>query len=209
MLELARLILAHRPRIALVDWAPGTSVEAGLSHVATAYAVHHFHVLTSWYGDRVAKGRQVAMIGKEAEETQTFLEALSRHEVATPEGLDAILLPLDAVPPDQWARLPGVVWDSRLRRCDDRFLPVADGTWQPGGGRGKQLVYSCKGPMLTPTLHHAPGQGHGVGVYHDPRNKSQAADCRPLQDVEVWMACGYTSEEWRARLEGGGRPQHS
>ena len=43
-------------------------------------------------------------------------------------------------------------------------------------------------------------------MYHDPRNKTQAADCRPLQDVEVWMACGYTSEEWRARLEGGQTP---
>ena len=43
-------------------------------------------------------------------------------------------------------------------------------------------------------------------MYHDPRNKTQAADCRPLQDVEVWMACGYASEEWRARLDRGQTP---
>ena len=149
MLELARLILEHRPRMALVDWAPGTAVEAGFSHVASAYAVHHFDILTSWYGDRVAKGRRVALISSGTGEVQTFLRALSRHEAATPEGLDAVLLPLDAAPPEKWVTLPGVVWDSRRRRCEDLFLPAADGTWCPGGNRDKQLVYSCKGPMLS------------------------------------------------------------
>ena len=61
MLEVARLALEHRPRTVIVDWAPGAAVEAGLSHVASAYAVRQFDVLTSWYGDRVAKGRRVAL----------------------------------------------------------------------------------------------------------------------------------------------------
>ena len=99
MLEVARLALQYRPRIVIVDWAPGTAVEAGLSHVASAYAVHHFDILTSWYGDRVAKGRRVALMSSRTGEVQTFLRALSRHEVAALEELDAVLLPLDAVPP--------------------------------------------------------------------------------------------------------------
>ena len=159
MLEVARLALEHRPCTVIVDWALGTAVEAGLSHVASAYAVHQFDVLTPWCGDRVAKGRRVALLSNTPEEAQTFLRALCRHEVAAPEELGAVLLPLDAIPPDKWVALSGLVWDSRLRRREELFLPAAGGTWRPQGNQDKQLVYTCKGPMLTPTLRNVPGKG--------------------------------------------------
>ena len=97
MLGFAEALIVPRPNLALVDWPTGTEVEEGLSQVAATYTVTRFSVLTTWYGDRVARRRRVALITGPAANTRDFFSELKTHEVAAPEALQAIVLPVDAV----------------------------------------------------------------------------------------------------------------
>ena len=133
-----------------------------------------------------------------------FFSELRTREVATPEALQAILLPVDAVSSEHWTLPAGLQWSNQLQTREDHFLAAAVGSYPlPSSDtrriRGRAYVYSCKGPMLSPTVERSEEFGHGGALYHDPRCVDRP--CRPLRDVEVWQAHGHSADEWRAHIE--------
>ena len=110
-----------RPKVALVGWPSGTGTEEGRTALGRRYEVTPFSFLTSWYGDRVTKYRRAALATSTTQAADLFFRTLRGMEVAVPESLEAVYLPVDAVAGDPDPRRSRVKWSGTAQARADPF----------------------------------------------------------------------------------------
>ena len=192
----ARVAGRWSPRWIIIDAPEDAALDAGLHALKGFKVVLKLQLITSWYGDRVAKRRVVVVLAlKDFDRLATcFLERVQSREHAAPEALSAILLPTDGIEERLWKVPKDVKFDPRAHPHTDRFLPHAVGTWRNEAGE-KHFVYATTGP--TPNMRAFPTDdlGHGNGIYADTRDPHKLY--RTLADFEVWRAHGHSATLWR------------
>ncbi len=101
--RLADVVREARAPYFLVDWPAEAEVEALGQLDGNTHTCITFQLLTSWYGDRTARRRNVMVgtpIDQSAPSRGEVLETLKARQVAKPEAVGDVYLPVEAVDPE-------------------------------------------------------------------------------------------------------------
>ncbi|CAK0902505.1 unnamed protein product, partial [Prorocentrum cordatum] len=164
--------------------------EAARSLQEQGFTVSTEDLLATEVGELVARRRALLLgtrhVGDE-QQAWTFDTLDLRRPIAPAVG--PVLQPPSALPPDAWLLHARFEADPRMRRAEDRLLPVGVGhLWSD---KGREVVYSTGGPLPTiqadwtthppPLIRDFKGPGHGV---------------RRVTLEESWLAVGGTLEDF-------------
>ena len=202
MRRFAGVVAKRRPEWVIADAPEEAALEEGLQLMKAYQVIARISVVTSWFGDRVAKRRVCIVLTRNPAEGQTkaFLAFVQAKELAAPETLAAILLPTDAIESQLWESPEQVKHDPRAHPHTDKFLPHGTGTWTDSTGQ-KRFIYATTGPAPNMSARPTDELGYGNALVADTREPHKLL--RRLAPFEVFRAHGHPSRDWEAACSQG------
>lgn len=176
-----------------------TQFQEGL--VILGYCVEIEKVVTTWFGDPVARSRNVVMAGWTGNSgcgIRGILKGMVK--LANPVGFDRIMTHVDETPGDTWLTESDwkVIREPTKVETGRKEYPWPKGKVVHKDTGEERTFYSSKGPMKAPRNSSSVdrvGQGSfDAGLYQIYKGKETGI--RGPTSEEIWKGLGFRSEDW-------------